>query len=190
MNEFLVYLNQGINHILDFQGLDHLYFIISFCLLYSFKDWKPVIGLVTAFTVGHCFTLILSGLDIVSIKPSLVETLIPITILISCIHNFWCLLKKNGETTSTGFTYAILLCFGLIHGLGFSNFLKLMMFEDDSTLLALFGFNLGIEIAQLIIIFAFLILIVGAQKVRIPLTYMRLAINTIIVILIVEMLYY
>lgn len=188
MNEFWLYLNQGIHHILDLQGLDHLCFIVSFCLLYSLKDWKHIVGLVTAFTLGHCITLILSGFNIVSIQPSLVEILIPITIFCSCLNNYWCLIRKKHSKTSTLFTYGILLTFGLIHGLGFSNFLKMMMFEEDSIILPLLGFNIGIEIAQLIIVFAFLIFMLFIQKVKVNSNYLRLIINSIIVLVILNFL--
>ncbi|MFT7073717.1 MAG: hypothetical protein ACJAX3_002716 [Patiriisocius sp.] len=185
MIEFWLYLNQGSLHIIDFQGLDHLCFIVSFCLLYSLKDWKYIIGLITAFTLGHCITLIISVLNIVTIKSSLVETLIPITILSSCANNYWCLFRKKQYKPSTVITYGILFSFGLIHGLGFSNFLKMMIFEEDSVILPLLGFNIGIEIAQLMIVFSFLIF---TQKVKANSKYLRIMINTIIVLVILNLL--
>jgi hypothetical protein len=80
MTDFWFYLKIGVTHILDIEGLDHFYFIISFCLLYSFKDWKKILGLVTAFTIGHCITLFISGLELITIDANTVELLIPITI--------------------------------------------------------------------------------------------------------------
>lgn len=188
MIEFWLYLNQGFLHIIDLQGLDHLCFIVSFCLLYSLKDWKYIIGLITAFTLGHCITLIISVLNIVTIKSSLVETLIPITILSSCANNYWYLFSKKQSKPSTIITYGILFSFGLIHGLGFSNFLKMMIFEEDSVILPLLGFNIGIEIAQLMIVFSFLIFLIFTQKVKANSKYLRIMINTIIVLVILNLL--
>lgn len=188
MIEFWLYLNQGFLHIIDLQGLDHLCFIVSFCLLYSLKDWKYIIGLITAFTLGHCITLIISVLNIVTIKSSLVETLIPITILSSCANNYWYLFSKKQSKPSTIITYGILFSFGLIHGLGFSNFLKMMIFEEDSVILPLLGFNIGIEIAQLMIVFSFLIFLIFTQKVKANSKYLRIMINTIIVLVILNFL--
>ncbi len=114
MNDFIFYLREGINHILDPEGLDHFYFILSFCLLYTFKDWKKILGLVTAFTVGHCLTLFLSGLELVSINAETVEFLIPLTILLSCVNNYWLILKGERSKQQLLITYTILLVFGLI----------------------------------------------------------------------------
>ncbi|WP_067147044.1 HupE/UreJ family protein [Pseudotamlana agarivorans] len=188
MSDFFLYFKQGVFHILDLNGLDHLYFIISFSLLYSFEKWKQVVGLVTAFTIGHCLTLLLSGLNIISINPNLVETLIPITILLSCANNFWVLLS-NKRNNHLVVTYPILLCFGLIHGLGFSNFLRMMLFEDDSILSPLLGFNLGIELAQLIIVFLFLSLIYLVKFTKLNLTYTRVFINLVISIMVLLIMF-
>lgn len=188
MNDFLLYLEQGIRHILDPNGLDHFYFIISFCLIYTFKNWRTVIGLVTAFTVGHCLTLILSGFGLIIINTNLVELLIPITILISCINNYWQILQPKKEQQKTIATYSILLCFGLIHGLGFSNYIKLMLFDDESIILPLFSFNLGIELGQLLIVFGFLIVIFLLQQLHAKNKYLLLTLNSIIVVLILKII--
>lgn len=188
MNDFLLYLEQGIRHILDPNGLDHFYFIISFCLIYTFKNWRTVIGLVTAFTVGHCLTLILSGFGLITINTHLVELLIPITILISCINNYWQILQPKKEQQKTIATYSILLCFGLIHGLGFSNYIKLMLFDDESIILPLFSFNLGIELGQLLIVFGFLIVIYLLQQLHAKNKYQLLTLNSIIVVLILKII--
>ena len=188
MSDFLLYLKQGVFHILDINGLDHLYFIVSFSLLYSFKNWRQVLGLVTAFTIGHCLTLLLSGLQIISINPNLVETLIPITILISCANNFWVLSGKN-KNNQLSVTYVILLCFGLIHGLGFYNFLRMMLFEDDTILIPLLAFNLGIELAQLVIVFLFLTLMFLVSLYKLKLTYIRIIINSLITIMVATLMF-
>lgn len=188
MNELLFYLEQGVQHILDIQGWDHFYFIVSFCLQYTFRQWRSILGLVTAFTVGHCLTLLLSGFDLVSINPRLVEVLIPITILISCGYNFFCIVKETALKEILFPTYAILLSFGLIHGLGFSNYLKLMFFEGDPIVLPLLSFNVGIEIAQLVIVVAFLTVMFFLNKLPISFKFIKLLINSLILFLVLKML--
>ncbi|TXD84957.1 HupE/UreJ family protein [Subsaximicrobium wynnwilliamsii] len=190
MMDFTFYLKEGVNHILDFDALDHLYFIVSFCLIYTFQDWRKLLGLVTAFTVGHCLTLFLSGMQLVSIDADLVETLIPITILLSCLNNYWMLAKVNPQQQSVVVTYFILLAFGLIHGLGFSNYIKMMIFDDESVVLPLLGFNVGIEVAQLIIVALFLGVMALVHIKTNKLKWVRLAINTVIVVLVLQMIFF
>jgi len=189
VTDFSFYLKEGINHILDTSALDHLYFIASFTLIYSLKDWRKLLGLVTAFTVGHCLTLFLSGLEIVTVDSGLVETLIPLTILISCLNNFLVITTNKSSKRSLWATYGILLFFGLIHGLGFSNYIKMILFEDESILMPLLGFNIGIELAQLIIVAGCLALIEVLKLVTKQLKWVRIAINAIIVILVLNMMF-
>ncbi|SDS59714.1 HupE / UreJ protein [Formosa sp. Hel1_31_208] len=189
MNDFLFYLKEGVNHILDPDGLDHFYFILSFCILYTFNDWRKIVGLVTAFTVGHCVTLFLSGLELVSINANTVELLIPITILLSCVNNFWFLVKDKPSKQQLTTTYIILLVFGLIHGLGFSNYIKMMIFDDESIVLPLLGFNVGIELAQLLIVAGFLALIsISTLVLKSKIKWLRFAVNVIIFFLVLQMI--
>lgn len=184
------YIQLGIDHILDPEGLDHLYFIISFCLMYTIKDIKKIVGLVTAFTVGHSITLALAALDKISVNPDLIETLIPITILISCLLNYWALLKESDYAAPKGYLmYIIILFFGLIHGLGFSNFLSAMLFEGDSILKPLLGFNIGIEVAQLIIVVAVLVLLSLSDKYLKSKKIVRLVLNTLVTIMVLKMIF-
>ncbi|MCD2260853.1 HupE/UreJ family protein [Psychroserpens luteolus] len=190
MNEFWDFLVEGVNHILDPEGLDHFYFILSFCILYTFKDWKKILGLVTAFTVGHCITLFLSGLNIVTINTDVIEFLIPITILLSCLNNFWILLKDKSYKPQLSITYLILLVFGLIHGLGFSNYIRRFIFEDESIVLPLLGFNVGIELAQLLIVAGFLSVIsIIALIAKKHTKWIKLSVNLIITLLVLKMLF-
>ena len=87
MDQFLFYLKQGVNHITDLNGLDHMVFIITLCAVYMLSQWRQILILITAFTVGHTLTLALSGLNIISVNQQLVETLIPVTILLTAIYN-------------------------------------------------------------------------------------------------------
>lgn len=189
MSEIWFYLNEGLHHILDIDGLDHFYFILSFCLLYTFKDWRLLLGLITAFTVGHCITLFLSGLDLVRINSNTIELLIPITILMSCLNNFWLLAKDKTTKTQFTITYSILLVFGLIHGLGFSNYIKMLIFDEESIVLPLLGFNIGIEIAQILIVIVFLILIETIKRLKAPMTSVKLVINSVLTLLVLRMIF-
>lgn len=189
MSDFLFYLKEGLNHILDPDGLDHFYFILSFCILYTFNDWKKILGLVTAFTVGHCITLFLSGFDILSVNADVVELLIPITILLSCLNNFWILYKDKNSKQQLIITYGILLTFGCIHGLGFSNYIKMMIFDDESIVLPLFGFNVGIELAQLLIVAGFLTVIsISSLILKSKVKWLRLAVNLMVFLLVLRMI--
>ena len=156
MSEFQLYFGLGKDHILDYQnGYDHILFVIALCALYQLRDWKQVLILVTAFTLGHSVTLALSTLDIVRVKVELIEFLIPVTILITAGSNIF---KK--EDTFTGravqINYFYTAFFGLIHGLGFSNYLKSILGRDHSIITQLLAFNLGLELGQIIVVAIFL----------------------------------
>lgn len=184
------YIQLGIEHILDPEGLDHFYFIVSFCLLYTIKDIRKIAGLVTAFTVGHSITLALAALDMITIDPGLIEALIPITILISCVLNYWALLKQSEYRAPKGYMiYLIILFFGLIHGLGFSNFLSAMLFDGESIVVPLLGFNIGIEVAQLIIVLLVLLTLLLSDRFLGSKKVVRLVLNTIVTLLVVRMLF-
>lgn len=157
MSEFQLYFSLGKDHILDYNnGYDHILFVIALCALYQLRDWKQVLILVTAFTIGHSVTLALSTLNIISVKGELIEFLIPITIFITAVSNIF---KKedtfSGKAIQINYLYAVI--FGLIHGLGFSNYLKSILGRDKSIISQLFAFNLGLEFGQIIIVAVFLI---------------------------------
>ena len=156
MSTFSVYFQLGIGHILDVNGYDHILFIIALCALYTFADWKKVLILVTAFTVGHSLTLALAVFNIINISSELIEFLIPVTIFITAFSN---IARKERSYTKnkiqTNYVFAIL--FGLIHGLGFSNFLKGILGKSRQVVTELLAFNVGLEIGQIIIVLIFLI---------------------------------
>lgn len=158
MDQFIFYLKQGVNHITDLNGLDHMIFIMTLCAVFTFSQWKQILILVTAFTIGHTITLALSGLQIISINQKIVETLIPVTILLTSIFN---ITRKSTTTKLFQMNYLLALSFGLIHGMGFSNFFRAMMMgiSDESITFPLFSFNIGIEIGQLFIVGAFLLVL-------------------------------
>jgi hydrogenase/urease accessory protein HupE len=154
MQTFVLFFKQGLSHILDIEGIDHLLFILAITVFFSFSYWKKLALLITAFTIGHSITLVLSVYDIFTLPPDIIEQLIPITIIITCINNLFKVYKPT--QVNYQLLYIMVLIFGCIHGLAFSNFLKMAFFEDDNLLASLLGFNIGIEIGQLLIVGVFL----------------------------------
>jgi hypothetical protein len=150
MSEFQAYLTLGFDHITDPNGYDHILFVIALCAIYAFRDWKKVLVLVTAFTVGHSVTLALSTLKLITYSSALIELFIPITIFITAVSNF----SENslGEPKSPKLRYILAASFGLIHGMGFSNYLRSLLGEQESIVIPLFSFNVGLELGQLFIV--------------------------------------
>ena len=118
MSEFQAYLRLGFDHITDPNGYDHILFVIALCAIYTFPDWKKVLILITAFTIGHSITLALATLQLVNFRTNVVELLIPMTIISTAFSNYF--QNKTGEHQSPRLRYGLAVCFGLIHGLGFS----------------------------------------------------------------------
>ncbi|MCE7061911.1 HupE/UreJ family protein [Dyadobacter sp. CY343] len=159
MSEFQAYLQLGFEHITDSNGYDHILFIMALCTIYTLIDWKKVIVLVTAFTIGHSITLALATLGLVSIDPDWIELLIPITIVITACLNFFYTVPKGSyakRDDNTMLRYGLALFFGLIHGLGFSNYLRALLGKEAGIFNPLLGFNVGLELGQLIIVFIIL----------------------------------
>ena len=156
MSDFGVYFTLGRQHIIDLKGMDHILFIVALCSRYTFQEWKKLLVLVTSFTIGHTLTLALSTLSIIHVKTQWIEFLIPITIIITCISNLF--VKKFAFKTNYPVIYFFALFFGLIHGLGFSNYLKSLLGRDQSIFTQLFAFNIGLEVGQLTIVAAFLLI--------------------------------
>jgi hypothetical protein len=158
MSGFELYFGLGKDHILDYaNGYDHILFVIALCALYQLRDWRQVLILVTAFTLGHSITLALSTLNIVSVSAPLIEFLIPVTIFITTVSNIF----KNEDNLSSRamqINYFYAAFFGLIHGLGFSNYLKSILGRDKSIISQLLAFNLGLEFGQIIIVAIFLVI--------------------------------
>ncbi len=152
--DFSFYLQQGIDHILDMAGYDHMLFVVALCALYEIKQWKKVLILLTAFTVGHTVTLILSGLDVLRLPQDLIETLIPITIFLTALNNI--VFYKRMRSSKTSYNYFVALVFGFIHGAGFSNFFRAMLADISSDIIMpLLAFNIGIELGQIVIVIVF-----------------------------------
>ncbi len=150
MNDFGLYFAEGYQHIADWQGIDHILFVMALCLRYQFTDWRKILVLVTAFTIGHSLTLALSVFNLLSYSVKWIEFLIPVTILITAISNVF--IRKFVFKSRFPLIYFFALCFGLVHGLGFSDYLKSMMGAHSNVVLQLLAFNLGLETGQLLIV--------------------------------------
>lgn len=149
MNDFNFYFSLGWQHIISWDAADHILFIVALSAIYLFKNWKQVLILVTAFTIGHSLTLALSVYDILRINSSWVEFLIPVTIIATAVFNFC---QKNFNPSSLKLNYFLALFFGLIHGLGFANTIRFMLAKNDHIGLPLFAFNVGLEAGQILIV--------------------------------------
>lgn len=156
MSQFQLYFKLGIQHILDLNGFDHILFVIALCAIYLIRDWKKILILVTAFTIGHSITLALATLGWVRINSDLIEFLIPVTIAFTAFFNI--LNPKPSSSKGIQANYLFALFFGLIHGLGFSNYLRSLLGRETSLFEPLLAFNLGLEVGQLIIVAIFLLI--------------------------------
>ncbi len=174
---FSSYFKLGLEHILDPKGLDHVLFIVVLTVPFLLKDWKKVIILATAFTIGHSLTLALSSLDIISVNSRIIEICIAVTILFTAVFNI--VLKSYHRLSER---YLSALIFGLIHGMGFSNFFKAIL-GNNEILLPLLAFNLGVELAQLIIVV--MVLLLGhliVKYLKLKLSLWKNAISFIVII--------
>lgn len=156
MDQFIVYFETGFQHIADLKGIDHILFVMALCIRYQFSDWKKLLILITSFTIGHSITLALSVFNVVNYSVAWIEFLIPVTIVITAISNLF--VTKFTFKSKFPLIYFFALFFGLIHGLGFSNYLKSMLGKDESIIGQLLAFNLGLEAGQIIIVLAILLI--------------------------------
>lgn len=155
MNLFQLYFKLGLQHILDINGFDHILFVLALCAVYVARDWKKILILVTAFTIGHSLTLALATFNVVNVRSDVIEFLIPVTIAITALFTLFKPKPSNGKGISLNYFFAGF--FGLIHGLGFSNYLKELLGKEASIWQPLLAFNIGLEVGQIIIVTAFLL---------------------------------
>jgi len=155
MTDFGFYFKLGWEHIISIDALDHILFVFVLAAIYMLKDWKKVLILITSFTIGHSITLALSTMNLIEVSSKWVEFLIPCTIFFTAIANFF---YKNFTEKTISLNYFLALFFGLIHGLGFANTLRFILAQDQSLGWSLFGFNVGLEAGQVIIVFIILLL--------------------------------
>lgn len=155
MNSFQLYFKLGLQHILDIQGFDHILFVLALCAVFVARDWKKILILVTAFTIGHSLTLALATFNVVNVRSDVIEFLIPVTIAITALVTLFKPKPSTGKGISLNYLFAGF--FGLIHGLGFSNYLKELLGKEASIWQPLLAFNIGLEVGQIIIVTAFLL---------------------------------
>lgn len=153
MEEFKTWFLVGFDHILNVAALDHILFVLALVVVYKPNMIKQIVIVITAFTIGHSITLIISALDLITYDQKVIEFAIPLTIVLTSFNNI--VNRKKEIKKAVNSNYVIALVFGLIHGLGFANYLKALLFEGN-IVMELFSFNVGIEVAQLIIVFVFL----------------------------------
>lgn len=156
MDQFWLWFSTGLEHILDWNGYDHILYVMVLCAMFSVKDWKKLLVLITAFTIGHSLTLAASVVNLFNVKQIYVEVLIPLTILLTCVVNI-CFRRRfdpvqRSKNYNYRFNYILALCFGFIHGLGFSYLLKSMLGKEEHIAFPLLSFNLGLEVGQLVIV--------------------------------------
>ena len=154
MTDFSFYFRLGWEHIMSWDALDHLLFIAALSAIYVWKDWKKVLILVTAFTIGHSLTLALSVLDIIRFPSRWVEFLIPCTIVFTAASN---LLQREFSNRTMRINYILALVFGLVHGMGFANTIRFMLAKDQDIAMPLLGFNIGLEIGQIVVVIILLL---------------------------------
>lgn len=156
MDAIKIYFDIGFAHIVNWTALDHILFIVALSLRYQFADWKKLLVLITAFTIGHTTTLALVVFNVLHMSKAWIEFLIPITIAITAVSNFF--VKKFSFKAKFPIIYFFALIFGLIHGLGFSNDLKSLIGNGDGVIIKLLAANVGIEAAQICFVFCVLLI--------------------------------
>ena len=188
MDDFTLYFKMGLHHVLDFSAYDHILFLIVLAVVFNFNQWKKVLWLVTLFTLGHSITLALSAFEIVRIQVDIIEFLIPLTIFITGLVNIITINKTPNENENINLLFA--LFFGLIHGLGFSNYFKMMVGREEDKLFPLIEFALGIEAAQIIIVLGILsigALILSIKKIKRE--YWILINSSIVILISIKMMF-
>ncbi len=157
MSSFGSFLQLGLHHILTLEAADHLLFLATLILAHELGKWRPLLILITAFTIGHSLTLALATLNVVQVNKHAVEALIPATIMVTSLVNIWTWRQGRRandppprDAEKLWPRYAMALSFGLIHGLGFSQVLRGLLGTEESLLMPLLAFNIGIELAQVI----------------------------------------
>jgi hypothetical protein len=157
MSTFQLFYEVGVHHILAMDGLDHVLFILALCSIYLLRDWRKVLILITAFTLGHTFTLALVTLNFFKAQSDIIEFLIPVTIFVTAASNIWKGSSAFQRTSKFQLNYLYAAFFGLIHGMAFANELRALLGKDDQVVTKLLAFNLGIEIGQIVVVGIFLL---------------------------------
>lgn len=189
MQDFWFYTELGLDHVLDFSAYDHILFLSALVIPFTFKNWVNVLWLATIFTITHCLSLALSAFDVVTVDVSLIEFLIPVTILLTAIYN---IVKLRVSITDKSMVWHMVATafFGLVHGFGFSNYFKMLVAELEEKVSPLIGFALGIELSQVVIVLVVLFLTYLFQsvlKIKRPL-FVTVA-SSIVILITIPLLY-
>ncbi|MDC1472406.1 HupE/UreJ family protein [Flavobacteriaceae bacterium] len=155
LDSFLKFLELGLYHIVNFKSYDHILFLVVLTIPYLFKDWKRLLLLVSSFTLGHTLSLLLGVYDIVNLNVNVTEWLIPFTIIVMALYNIFTS-GKSSKYSNPIVLFSVVLFFGFIHGLGFADAFESLVRSNESTLLSVLEFALGIELGQFIIVFCVL----------------------------------
>lgn len=211
MDNFSFFFTQGLSHISDLGAYDHILFIVALAALSSLKNWKTLFFSVTAFTIGHSIALALATFRLVKLNTEVVEFLIPVSIIITCCWNIVQVFqaKKNSSALSglssnmldttdqnkmfyvehTLLHHSIIILFGLIHGLGFSNFLRFILSEDEGIFTPLLAFNIGLEVGQILILaIALIINFVFLRLIKIPYKYWATFVSLLVILISIPIL--
>ena len=164
MQDFLLYFEIGWQHIMSFEAADHLLYILSLIALYPFNAVKKILVLITAFTIGHSLTLILSIVNFIHFNSDWVEFLIPLTILFTAVFNIY-QQKTLRSNKWIMLNYFLALAFGVIHGMGFANSIRFMLADTQGITFPLFSFNVGLEAAQIAVVVIMLMLIYSVERI-------------------------
>jgi len=187
-NQFLFYFKQGLFHVLDWSAYDHILFLMALVVVFTLKDWKKTLWLVTFFTIGHTLTLTLAAYNLIYVKESVVEFLIAATIFITALSNI--LFQKKSGQNSLNLNLIFALFFGLIHGLGFSSYFKILVGREADKVLPLISFALGVETSQVILVIVLLfITFIGLNIFRISKRDWIMIISAIILGITIPILY-
>jgi hypothetical protein len=162
MSEFLTFMQLGFRHIVTLDAMDHILFLLALAAIYRPRDWRSALWVVTAFTVGHSITLALAVTGAMVLPSTLIEFLIPVTIVATCIEN---IIVRDRASAPLGRRYRPVFAavFGLVHGAGFADYLRNLFV--DRIALPLFGFNVGIELGQIVVLAFAAVFLLGADRV-------------------------
>jgi hypothetical protein len=164
MSELSTFVELGFRHIVNLQAMDHILFLLALAAIYRPRDWRSALWVVTAFTVGHSITLALAVTGAMVLPIRVIEFLIPVTIVATCIEN---IIVRDRARAPLGRRYRPVFAavFGLVHGAGFADYLRNLFL--DRIALPLFGFNAGIELGQIVVlVFAAAFLVAADWTIR------------------------
>lgn len=179
MTSFGAFFQLGLEHLIDWAAYDHMVFLLALCAPFKPEHWRKLVWMVTAFTIGHSLTLALAVTDILHANETLIEVLIPVTIMLTALKNVLWKPRDSRKWLQWG-TYLIVLFFGLIHGMGFSNFLKSMLLEGGELVQGLLAFNLGLEAGQLLVVVAIvLIMLLSVRVLKLPHRYWNYSLSAV-----------